>query len=173
MKKQFVLSTLLTLAVLSSCSRNIGGGQRATVLMRDGTRVSGTIVSNSGGENQIAGDEKVTRTIPIAQVRSIEYDETPPATVAGNPSQPLATPPATSTPPRARREATHREHYHPVESAITTKSHELPAGTEISVRSYSPLRCQAGGTRLARRKTVGATLCQPPISRVSRFSLTL
>ncbi len=135
MKKQFVLSTLLTLAVLSSCSRNIGGGQRATVLMRDGTSVSGTIVSNSGGEIQIAGDDKVTRTIPMAQVRSIDYDETPPATVASNQSQPVATPPATSTPPRARREATHREHYHPVESAITTKSHELPAGTEISVRN--------------------------------------
>jgi len=55
--------------------------------------------------------------------------------VASNQSQPVATPPATSTPPRARREATHREHYHPVESAITTKSHELPAGTEISVRN--------------------------------------
>ncbi len=61
MKKQFVLSTLLTLAVLSSCSRNIGGGQRATVLMRDGTSVSGTIVSNSGGEIQIAGDDKVNQ----------------------------------------------------------------------------------------------------------------
>src|SRR5260370_41744033 len=46
-----------------------------------------------------------------------------------------APPRARTTPPRARREATHREHYHPVESAITTKSHELPAGTEISVRN--------------------------------------
>ena len=135
MKKQFVLSTLLTLAVLSSCSRNIGGAQRATVLMRDGTSVSGTIVSNSGGEIQIAGDDKVTRTIPMAQVRSIDYDETPQATVASNQSQPVATPPATSTPSPAPREALHREHYHPVESAMTTKTYELPAGTEISVRN--------------------------------------
>src|SRR2546427_12473873 len=105
MKKQFVLSTLLTLAVLSSCSRNIGGGQRATVLMRDGTSVSGTVVSNSGSEIQIAGDDKVTRTIPMAQVRSIEYDETPPATGARNPSLSVASPPAASAPSPAPREA--------------------------------------------------------------------
>ena len=85
MKKRLVLSTFLALAILSSC-RSTGGGQRATVLMRDGTSVRGTVVSNSGSEIQIAGEDKVTRTIPMAQVRSIEYDETPPATGARNPS---------------------------------------------------------------------------------------
>ena len=29
----------------------------------------------------------------------------------------------------------HREHYHPPEAAITTRTHVLPAGTEISVRN--------------------------------------
>jgi hypothetical protein len=33
------------------------------------------------------------------------------------------------------RELRHREHYHPVESAITTKTYELVPGTEISVRN--------------------------------------
>jgi hypothetical protein len=135
MKKRFVLSTLLALTVLSSCTRNSGGEQRATVLMRDGTSVSGTVVSNSASEIQIAGDDKVTRTIPMTQVRSINYDETPPTTVASNQSQPVATSPAASAPPLAPSQAPHREHYHPVESAITTKTYELPAGTEISVRN--------------------------------------
>jgi hypothetical protein len=109
--------------------------------MRDGASVSGTIISNSASEIQIAGDDKVTRTIPMAQVRSINYDDTPAATAAGNPSTSLASPPsvasppAASTPPPAPREAPHREHYHPVESAITTKTYELPPGTEISVRN--------------------------------------
>ena len=134
MKKRLVLSTFLALAILSSC-RSTGGGQRATVLMRDGTSVRGTVVSNSGSEIQIAGDDKVTRTIPMAQVRSIEYDETPPATGARNPSLSVASPPAASAPSPAPREALHREHYHPVESAMTTKTYELPAGTEISVRN--------------------------------------
>ena len=141
MKKHFVVSTLLALAILSSCTRSSGGGQRATVLMRNGTTVSGTVVSNSGSEIQIAGDDKVTRTIPMTQVRSIDYDETPPATPAINPPPvaisppPVASPPPASAPPRPPREAPHREHYHPVESAVTTKTYELPAGTEISVRT--------------------------------------
>jgi hypothetical protein len=134
MKTHLVLSTLLAWAMLSSC-RSSGGGQRATVLMRDGTSISGTIVSSSGSEIQIAGDDKVTRTIPTAQVRSIDYDETPPATAATNPPPPVASPPPASAPPSAPREAPHREHYHPVESAITTKTYELLAGTEISVRN--------------------------------------
>jgi len=133
MKKR-LLSTVLALAILSSC-QSTGRGQRATVLMRDGTSVSGTVVSNSSSEIQVAGDDKVTRTIPMTQVRSIDYDETLPATGASNPSPPLASPPAASAPPRAPREALHREHYHPVESAVTTKTYELPAGTEISVRN--------------------------------------
>src|SRR6202011_1735072 len=147
MKKHFVVSTLLMLAVLSSCTRSSGGGQRATVLMRNGTTVSGTVVSNSGSEIQIAGDDKVTRTIPMTQVRSIDYDETPPATSASNPPPvaispppgasppPASAPPAATAPPRPPREAPHREHYHPVESAVTTKTYELPTGTEISVRT--------------------------------------
>ena len=53
-------------------------------------------------EIQIAGDDKVTRTIPMAQVRSIEYDETPPATGASNPSL-VASPPAASAPSPAPR----------------------------------------------------------------------
>jgi len=126
MKKQLVIATLFALAILSSCNRTAGGGPHATVLMRDGTSVSGTVISTSGSEIQIVADDKTTRTIPLAQLRSVEYDETPPPLVAGN-TQPSAPPPT--------RESPHREHYHPVESAITTKTYELPPGTEISVRN--------------------------------------
>jgi hypothetical protein len=103
--------------------------------MRDGASVSGTIISNSGSEIQIAGDDKVTRTILMAQVRSIDYDDTPPASAVSNPSPSVASPPAASAPPPVPREVPHREHYHPVESAITTKTYELPPGTQISVRN--------------------------------------
>jgi hypothetical protein len=152
MKRRLITLTCFALAALTSCNRNTGGGQHGTVLMRDGTSISGTVVSASGSEIQLSGDDKVTRTIPMAQVRSIEYDDTPPATAAGNTppsagvppaaSAPPAasTPPATSAPPAASaparpRESAHREHYHPAESAITTKTYQLPAGTEISVRN--------------------------------------
>lgn len=153
MKKQLVLPISLGLMLLVSCSRTApGGGQRATVLMRDGTSVTGNVVSSSGSEIQIAGDDKVTRTIPMSQVRSVAYDDTPPASVAGNALPPDATPtPASAPPPMsapppvapppmsapapARSEEPHREHYHPVESAITSRVHELPAGSQLSVRT--------------------------------------
>ena len=101
--------------------------------MRDGTSASGTVISSSGGEIQLAGDDKVTRTIPMAQVRSIEYQDAPAATAADNNPPSAAVPSVPSAP--SLREAPHRDHYHPKESAITTKTYELPAGTEISVRN--------------------------------------
>src|SRR5579872_2888369 len=122
--------------LLCSCNKTAGGGQHATVEMRDGTSVAGTILSSSASEVQIAGDDKLTRTIPMTQVRSIEYDENQPA--------PEGTPAASASPaaPRApavaaapRRELRHRDHYHPPEAAVTTRTHELPVGTEISVRN--------------------------------------
>ena len=97
MKNRFLISIFFLSVILSSCNRNAGSGsgQHATVLMRDGTSVSGTAISTSGNEIQLAGDDKVTRTIPMAQVRSIEYDDTLPR-VAGNPPPPAGAPPAAS-----------------------------------------------------------------------------
>jgi hypothetical protein len=138
---------------LASCAKPTGSGQRATVEMRDGTEVAGSMLSNNGSEIQIAGDDKVTRTIPMAQVRSIEYEDsaTPSAAAPASSASPAAgtsgtassTPaPETSSgavpsaaPPPPPRELRHRDHYHPTETAITTTTYELPAGTEISVRN--------------------------------------
>lgn len=130
-----------TILFLASCGKTTGGGQHATVEMKDGTSVAGTVLSSSANEIQIAGDDKVTRTIPMTQVRSIEYDDAgaaaPPADASAQaPGQPAAA----GTPPPAggltpRRTLSHRDHYHPTESAITTTTHELPSGTEISVRN--------------------------------------
>lgn len=130
-----LLPLLLTVFLLCSCSKTSGGGQHATVELRDGTSVTGTIVSSSPSEIQITGDDKLARTIPMSQVRSIEYDENPGAAPGATPAASGTAPaPSGGTPP-ARRKLEHREHYHPAETAVTTKTHELPAGTEISVRN--------------------------------------
>ena len=63
--------TLVAVLFFSSCNKTANGGQRATVELRDGTSVTGTVVSSSTAEVQIAGDDKVTRTIPMTQVKSI------------------------------------------------------------------------------------------------------
>ena len=131
--KLFTLA-IAALLFLCSCSKTTGGGQHATVELRDGTSVSGNVLSSSASEIQIAGDDKLTRTIPMAQVKSIEYDDAAPAADA---SAPAATPAAPAAPSGAAPKAAlrHRDHYHPTESAVTTKTSELPVGTEISVRN--------------------------------------
>ena len=120
------LPFFLTLILLASCSKSSGGGQHATVQLRDGTSVSGKILSSSASDVQIAGDDNVTRTLPMTQVRSIVYDDSGAAT--------SGTPPAAPAAP-AEPEPRHAEHYHPRESAVTTKRFELPAGAEIAVRT--------------------------------------
>jgi hypothetical protein len=132
--KALAVPAVLAILWLCSCAKPAGGGQHATIEMRDGTSVSGTVVSSSAAEVQLAGDDKVTRTIPMAQVRSIEYDDAaPPATDSAQPAASNTAPPPgdapapTSAPP-------HRAHHHPTESAITTRTSELQAGTRISVR---------------------------------------
>jgi hypothetical protein len=114
--------------LLCSCAKPTTDGRHATVLMRDGISVSGTLLSSSASELQISGDDHVNRTIPMTQVRSIDYDE-PVSDV-----QATSTTPAGGTSP-AMSERPHWDHYHPVESAITTKTYDLPVGTEVSVRN--------------------------------------
>jgi hypothetical protein len=128
-----LIPLLSAMLLLCSCRETSGGGQHATVELRDGTTVAGTVVSTSASAVQIAGDDKVTRAIPMNQVRAIEYDETPAAPTAPTAIKPEA-PPAGG---RATRtgELRHREHYHPREAAITTRTHVVPAGAEISVRN--------------------------------------
>jgi hypothetical protein len=102
------------------------------VQVRDGTTVSGIVLSASASEIQLLGDDKVNRTIPMAQVRSIQYDEgTDPA--QGSPAPTSSASSSGSAPPAP--ESPHVDHYHPVESAITTRTYELPVGTRISVRN--------------------------------------
>ncbi|HJT88650.1 MAG TPA: hypothetical protein VJ732_12360 [Bryobacteraceae bacterium] len=140
MKNYVLAAALLSFVILPACNRSAGAGPHATVELRDGTSVSGSILSSSAKEIEIVGDDKLTRTIPMGQVRSVEYDD--PATQApaaenAPPAAGSAAPPAAGGAPSAppRRELSHRDHYHPTEAAVTTKTYELPAGTEISVRN--------------------------------------
>lgn len=140
MTKPILFPTSLIILLLASCVRPTAGGQHATVLMRDGTELSGTVLSSSANEIQFSGDDKTTRTIALSQVRSIEYDDGVPAAGANppdqlNPSAHSATAPPSTKLPSAPREKLHRDHYHPTEAAITTTTYEVPAGTEISVRT--------------------------------------
>ncbi|MEQ1884089.1 MAG: YMGG-like glycine zipper-containing protein [Bryobacteraceae bacterium] len=102
---------------LTACANSGGGasGPHATVMMRDGSRVTGTVTATSPSEITIAGDDKAAHTFAMKDVRRVDYDEPSPAGSA--------------------EEASHDAHDHPPQSAITTKTQELPVGTKISVRN--------------------------------------
>ena len=125
-----VIPAVITVFLLVCCNKPSGGSQHATVLMRDGTNVSGSVLSSSAAEIQLAGDDKITRTIPMTQVRSIQYDDPAPA------AAPPPGPPAPVAPPAVSEQSPpHINHYHPTEAAVTTKSYHVPAGTEVPVRT--------------------------------------
>jgi hypothetical protein len=109
--------------------------------MRDGTRVTGAVVASSTSEITVAGDDNISRTIPMSQVRSVDYDDSPPA-VATPAQPPQASPPPAALPPTratstrpAQPDTTHETHYHPPQATIRTRTYVVPAGTEVPVRT--------------------------------------
>jgi hypothetical protein len=97
--------------------------------MRDGRTVTGTVQSSSASQIQITGDDGVSQTIPMTQVRSIDYGDAAP-TSASAPA-PAATPDRTAVPP----DPVHERHFHPDAAAVTTKTFLIPAGTQVSIRT--------------------------------------
>jgi len=152
----FVTAVVLSALFLSSCAKQEGtlgaGAPQATVLMRDGTTVSGAVASSSTTEVKVTEANGTTRTIPMSQVRSIEYGEpvpapaastspgtTPPPAAAPPAAAPSATAPPAQTAAKPRRapapDVTRVTPPRPVEAEITSKTLELPVGTELSVRT--------------------------------------
>jgi hypothetical protein len=128
MRGYISLLLLILCGLLTSCSRQeTATGPHATVLLRDGSEYAGTVTGSSPTEVTVKGDDNTTRTIAMKDVKSIEYDE------ASSAPPPAEQPKQAAK--RARRERSHEDHYHPEPSAVTTKTYELPAGTEVPVRS--------------------------------------
>src|SRR5256885_9071220 len=73
----FVVVGALVACGLAACGNQgaKGSGQHANVLLRDGSTVTGTATASSGPEITLTGDDSVTHTVPMAQVKSIEYDD--------------------------------------------------------------------------------------------------
>jgi hypothetical protein len=153
-------ATLSALLFLAACPNQgqKGSGQHASVLLRDGTTVTGTVTASSATEITLTGDDNVTHTVPMAHVKSIEYDD---ATAAGPAVQPAdaasssgqaaslqpaaapSNPSAGGAPPAVRRsplakaesQVAHEHHYHPTQAEIQTKTYVLPLGTKVPVRT--------------------------------------
>lgn len=130
-----VLPIALVLSVISSCGNKVAAPNsdrpHATILMRDGSSLTGFITATSPTEVTLAGDDNTTHTLPAKQVKSIDYDEAAPA--PGEQSAAQKRPPAARS--TADSDASHANHYHPRQAEIHTKTYELAAGTEVPVRS--------------------------------------
>jgi hypothetical protein len=122
----FAVATLAALFFLASCAKQ-APGQHATILMRDGTTLTGTVTATSPTEVTLTGDDNTTHTVPMAQVKSIEYDDT----AAGQTSSAQSG----GAPTRRASDAVHEHHYHPTRAEIHTKTYVLPGGTQVSVRT--------------------------------------
>ncbi len=120
-----LFASLFTLSLVSCARQDTGTGPHATVLMRDGTQYAGTVTTTSSTEVTLKGDDNAMHTLAMKDVKSIEYDDAaaPPAETAKAGAKPV------------RSERSHEDHRHPAESAINTKTFELPVGTEVAVRS--------------------------------------
>ena len=161
-----VAATLVVMLLLSACNSTPTSGPRATVQMRDGSRVIGMVVSSTSTEVKVIGDDGVTHFIPMSAVRAVNYGESSdvassavapaapvrrapaasptapaqapaavpppspvpdaaPVTAAPAPAPVPAAPPVPDVPPVPR----------PTLDDITTDTHVLPSGTEVSVQT--------------------------------------
>ena len=130
-----VLPTVLiavSLTMFPACSKK-ATGPHATVSLRDGTTLAGTVVGTSPSELTLVGDDNTTRTIAMKDVRSLDYGEAPPEAQPPEGQSP-AQPGSTASTPGPRQQA-HAPRYHPQESAIRTQTYLLPVGTEVAVRT--------------------------------------
>ena len=128
-------------------------GPRAFIHLKNGTKVPGTIVASSRTDMVLAGDDGIERKIPLGQIKSVEYSDaeaaplTPlPPLDAGRPKTATRAEPTPRTQPAEPRtnpapagERAAATKAAPEPPPVTTRTYELPAGSEISVRTNEPI----------------------------------
>jgi hypothetical protein len=133
MQRVWVLPLLLWVLLLGACSPKDSSqassdstAPHATIMLRDGTKLTGAVTSSTPTEITLNMDSGGTRTILTKDVKSLDYGD-------GSAAAPAAAAANTPAPPAA--DAPRPERVHPEASAIQTKTFVIPAGTEVSVRN--------------------------------------
>jgi hypothetical protein len=116
------LLAFVPLLFLASCAKQESSTPaaelpHATVVLRDGSRVAGAVSASTPSEISLNVDGGGTRTIPMKDVRRVDYGEAPSTTKAPSP------------------EPTHEDHFHPAVAAVQSKTRVLRAGSELPVRT--------------------------------------
>ena len=121
-----------------SVTASQGGGAHVSVHLQDGSRILGTIVASNQTDLVVMGDDGIERKIPLAQVKSVEYGgaATKRAAIRQASPRPTTVPPAPSGGAAEPGGAVPAPPRPPV---VTTKTFELPVGSEVSVRTNEPI----------------------------------
>lgn len=125
-------AALCALFLLTSCARKEAAGQHATILLRDGTTLTGTVTATSPSQIDLTADDNTAHTVPMSQVKSIEYDDAAVPQTSGTQAGAAPRPGFSS---RAASDSGHEHHYHPSRAEIHTKTYVVPDGTKVSVRT--------------------------------------
>ncbi|MEO8596226.1 MAG: hypothetical protein ABI759_23105 [Candidatus Solibacter sp.] len=135
MRRNVIIFSALSAAFLASCGKQDATAPltaelpHATVVMRDGTKASGGVSATTASDITLNLDGGGSRTIPMKDVRRVDYGELASSVTPASPASP-----ATAAAPPAP-EPTHEEHYHPPAAAVQSKTLVLAAGTSIPVRN--------------------------------------
>lgn len=153
MKRSIVFVVLTGVMILSSCAKKesgeapnsaaaaqSAGAQHASVNLKDGSKVPGTIVASSQTDMVVAGDDGIERKIPLTQIKSVEYGEVQKAEPARQASRGVAPQNRAAKEERApARQQSSRQaaggSAPPPAPAVIARTYELPSGSEISVRT--------------------------------------
>ena len=137
---------------------DVTSGPRVFVRLKNGTSVPGTVVASSKTDLVLAGEDGIERKIPLGQVRSVDYAEEQTSRPAGTPDRAAAPAKEPAAPKRAaaepksaerraqetadRAEPAARSAAVPAVSTVTSKTFELPAGSDISVRTNEAINSE-------------------------------
>jgi hypothetical protein len=121
-------------------------GPRAVIHLKSGTDLAGAIVASSQTDMVVAGEDGIEHKIPLNQVKSVDYGATaakqsptvpaPKRTAVKEQPAPVPQPAAQEPPPQPSESASPLTPAPvPAPRPVTTKTYELPAGSEVSVRT--------------------------------------
>lgn len=119
-------------------------GPRAVIHLKSGSDLAGAIVASSQTDMVVTGDDGVEHKIPLSQIKSVDYGESATKQAAAEIAPKKS--PVREQPAPAPRTAAQEPHPQASESSepltpapaprpVTTKTYELPVGSEVSVRT--------------------------------------
>jgi hypothetical protein len=171
--KLFVVLAILTMLGACGKSNQTATSQPATIILKDGTTVSGSITKSDTSSVTMQTPNGVVTTYPMTQVSSINYGSASPANQQpSNPASPGSaqnTPPAQATPTPAPESAPPAVQAPPpvAQNAPLPEKHDyqpsptyrtVPAGTTLEVRNDQTIDAQTAEPGQAFSGTVVNTI---------------